>query len=57
MKNEVWKRCGIEILNNEIGRRMRRYGHMMRREDEDFMRRALEHKVEKASTPGRPNKR
>ena len=59
IKNEeIWKRCGVERLNNEIRRsRMRWYGHVMRREDEDFLRRALEHKVEKASTPGRPNKR
>ena len=59
MKNEeVWNRCAIERLNNVIRRRrMRRYGYVMRREDGDFLRRALEHKVEKASIPGRPNKR
>ena len=54
---EVARRCGVEVLENVLRRRrLRWFGHVKRRDEEDPLRRVGELVVEGRRPPGRPRK-
>ena len=54
---EVARRCGVEVLENVLRRRrLRWFGHVKRRDEEDPLKRVGELVVEGRRPPGRPRK-
>ena len=50
-------RMGIEAITDTIRkRRLRWFGHVMRREENDWLRRVMQHEVEGKRPQGRPKK-
>ena len=57
MKNcEGWLELSLSQLSLEVGGRLRWYGHVMRKGDEDWVKTCMEYSVEGRRPVGRPRK-
>ena len=55
--DDLRRRMGIESIADIIrSRRLRWFGHVMRREENDWLRRVMQHEVEGKRPKGRPRK-